>query len=207
MPATGHYLDRRSGTGRADRPKKEGGGRGGIGNLHDEFQKEKYIKEGEETPADGTVAQSGVEQTEPKEPEKPEGITLDEYYRNKGIDFDVITAAKKEPVKKGEVNAEWIKKEKLTVLQTKEDKKASEEEQKADKKQNRRQNNEKVGLSEHLNSDLFGFNAQPPKPEREPREQREPREHRQPREPREPKEHREPREPREQREPRGQKDR
>lgn len=100
---------------------------------------------------------AGLNKSGSKEPEKPEGITLDEYYRNKGIDFDVITAAKKEPVKKGEVNAEWIKKEKLTVLQTKEDKKASEEEQKADKKQNRRQNNEKVGLSEHLNSDLFGL--------------------------------------------------
>jgi ribonuclease E len=183
-----------------DRPRKEGGGRGGVGNLHDELQKDKYIKEGEETPVD---AQPAVEQTEPKEPEKPEGITLDEYFRNKGIDFDTIGAAKKEPVKKGEVNAEWIKKEKLTVLQTKEDKKASEEEQKGEKKQNRRQT-EKVGPSESLNSELFGFNAQPPKPEREPREQREPREHREHREPREhkPREHREPREPREPREQR-----
>jgi len=39
VPATGHYLDRRSGTGRADRPRKEGGGHGGIGNLNDEINK------------------------------------------------------------------------------------------------------------------------------------------------------------------------
>lgn len=52
---------------------------------------------------------------------------MDEYYKSKGIELDSLHAnAKKEPVKKGEVNAEWIKKEKLTVLETKKDKKASE---------------------------------------------------------------------------------
>ncbi len=71
---------------------------------------------------------------------------MDEYYKNKGIDFENITAVKKEPVKKGEVNAEWIKKEKLTVLETKEDKKEKEE-GKISKKQSRRQYNEKVGLA------------------------------------------------------------
>lgn len=52
VPAQGHYLDRRSGTGRVDKPRKEGGGRGGIGNLQDEFNKDKYIKDGEERPAE-----------------------------------------------------------------------------------------------------------------------------------------------------------
>ncbi len=41
VPA-GHPLDRRSGTGREDRPRKQGGGRGNIGNVHDELNKEKY---------------------------------------------------------------------------------------------------------------------------------------------------------------------
>lgn len=89
MPATGHYLDRRSGTGRVDKPRKEGGGRGGIGNLHDEVNKDKYIKEGEETNVEGQTV-------EEKEPEKPQGITLDEYYRNKGIEVDALTNTKKE---------------------------------------------------------------------------------------------------------------
>lgn len=165
VPATGHYLDRRSGTGRVDRPRKEGGGHGGVGNLQDELQKEKYIKEGEEN-ADG------AEQTEEqKEPEKPEGITLDEYYRSRGIEIGEVTASRKEAVKKGEVNAEWIKKEKLTVLETKEDKKATEEQPQKGGKKNRRQFNDKVGMSENLNSELFGFNSVQPKPA-EPREQR-----------------------------------
>lgn len=69
--------------------------------MQDELQKDKYIKEGEETkPVEG---ENAVE--EAKEPEKPEGITLDEYFRNKGIDVDLTAANKKEPVKKGEVNA------------------------------------------------------------------------------------------------------
>ena len=61
VPATGHYLDRRSGTGRVDKPRKEGGGRGGIGNLQDEFNKDKYIKEGEDKPAE-EVAEETTEQ-------------------------------------------------------------------------------------------------------------------------------------------------
>jgi len=73
-------------------------------------------------------------------------------------------------------------------LQTKEDKKAIEDGN--NKKSQKRQFINKVGLSDDLNSGLFGFNTQVNKP-REPREEREPREHREPREPRE---HREPRE-------------
>lgn len=105
---------------------------------------------------------------------------MDEYYKSKGIDVDELTATtKKEPAKKGEVNAEWIKKEKLTVLETKEDKKNSEQQPTGGKKQ-KRQFNEKVGVSENLNSELFGFNAvQPKRQEREQQgERREPREHR-----------------------------
>lgn len=73
----------------------------------------------------------------------------------------------------------------MTVLETKEDKKATEDNQKGNKK-GRRQYNDKVGLSDNLNSELFGFNAQQPKPV----ENREPRENREQREPRQPKEHR-----------------
>jgi hypothetical protein len=40
----GHTHDRRSGTGRHDRPRKEGGGKGNVGNVKDEMNKEKYIK-------------------------------------------------------------------------------------------------------------------------------------------------------------------
>lgn len=37
----GHTLDRRSGTGRDDRPRK---GRGNVGNLEDELHREKFEK-------------------------------------------------------------------------------------------------------------------------------------------------------------------
>jgi len=57
-------------------------------------------------------------------------------------------------------------------LQTKEDKKAVEESN--NKKGQKRQFTNKVGLSDDLNSEMFGFNAQVNKP-REPREEREPR--------------------------------
>jgi hypothetical protein len=96
VPATGHYLDRHSGTGRTDKPRKEGGGRGGIGNLSDEMNKEKYIKEGEE---------GAVETQSPQvEEKKQKGMTLDEYYKSKGIEIESV-ASKKEEVKKGEITA------------------------------------------------------------------------------------------------------
>lgn len=41
----------------SDRPRKEGGGRGNVGNLKDEQRPEKYIKEGEEQTADVVVAE------------------------------------------------------------------------------------------------------------------------------------------------------
>ncbi len=49
-------------------------------------------------------------------------MTLQEYYESKGVDVNQINK-RQDPVKKTEVNADWIKKEKLTVLETKEDKK------------------------------------------------------------------------------------
>ena len=71
----GHFHDRRSGTGRDDRPRK---GRG-VGGLKDEMNKDKVDKEGE-----GEQTAEIVEE-EQQQPEEPQGITLDEYYRNKGI--------------------------------------------------------------------------------------------------------------------------
>jgi len=47
-------------------------------------------------------------------------LTLDEYYKNKGVDL-TYQAQHKGPVKKQDINADWIKKEKLTLLKTKED--------------------------------------------------------------------------------------
>ena len=56
---------------------------------------------------------------------EPEAPTLEEYYKSKGIEIN-NTFEKKAPVKKGEINADWIKKEKLTLVDTKEEKKISE---------------------------------------------------------------------------------
>jgi hypothetical protein len=42
-------------------------------------------------------------------------VTLEEYYKNKGIELN-NTFEQKAPVKKADINAEWIKKEKLVVL-------------------------------------------------------------------------------------------
>ena len=75
-----------------DKPRKEGGGRGNVGNMHDEKVKEKYVKEGEE--------ENREEETEEEKPEEPKEITLQEYYENKGLDLNEINA-KKDPVKKG----------------------------------------------------------------------------------------------------------
>lgn len=48
-----------------------------------------------------------------------------EYYQSKGVDINSQAVQRKVPVK-GEINAEWIKKEKLTLVETKEDKKRQE---------------------------------------------------------------------------------
>lgn len=59
---------------------------------------------------------------EAPKPQEPEKLTLEEYYKSKGIELN-NTVTQKVPVKKAEINADWIKKEKLVVLETKEEKK------------------------------------------------------------------------------------
>ena len=80
---------------------------------------DKYIKENEETKAEGEkAAEEAVE--EKQEEQEPEKLTLEEYYKAKGVDL-TYNPENKGQVKKGEIKAEWIKKEKLTLLETKED--------------------------------------------------------------------------------------
>lgn len=52
-------------------------------------------------------------------------MTLEEYYKSKGIELN-NNFEQRAPTRRADINAEWIKKEKLTVLETKEDKKNSE---------------------------------------------------------------------------------
>lgn len=78
-----------------------------------------------------------------------------EYYQSKGVDITSVAAQKKVPVK-GEVNAEWLKKEKLTLIETKEDKRRQE-----NVKQNILQhNNTKVEL-DLGNPEILGFGTKP----------------------------------------------
>lgn len=73
----------------------------------------KYLKDGlEENPPVTENNEGGEEVTKEVEPDAP---TLEEYYKSKGVDIQNTETGPKQP-KKGEVNAEWIKKEKLTVL-------------------------------------------------------------------------------------------
>lgn len=84
-------------------------------------------------------------------------MTLQEYYESKGISLEEGNQ-KKAPVKKGDVNAEWIKKEKLTVLETKEDKKHGER----NKVQvNTRQLQPGINAGEDENAELLGFHSKP----------------------------------------------
>lgn len=90
--------------------------------MKDELNQDKYIKESaEESPA------QNEEEKAPEVPvvEEPEALTLDQYYKNKGVDIN-SAYEQKGPAKKADINAEWIKKEKLTVIETKQDKKNSE---------------------------------------------------------------------------------
>ena len=77
---------------------------------------EKY---GEDKPVEERPTEEQVEAVEEKEPEV-EKLTLEEYYKAKGVDLD-YQKDDKEPVKNEDIKAEWIKKEKLTVMTTKED--------------------------------------------------------------------------------------
>ena len=156
----GHTHDRRSGTGRQDRPRKEGGGRGNVGNVKDEMNKEKYVPTEEQT--------EEVVEAEEKKPEEPEKMTLDEYYKSKGVDINDMNSKKDAP-KKNEVNAEWIKKEKLTLMNTKEDEKKKDR----NSEFNKREFVDKVGLSDNMNADMLGFTTKPKKQERKEDEPKE----------------------------------
>lgn len=84
-----------------------------------------------------------------------------EYYQSKGIDINSVGGQKKAPVR-GEVNAEWLKKEKLTLIETKEDKRKQE-----NVKQNILQhNNTKVEL-DLGNPEILGFGTRPVQKQRE----------------------------------------
>ena len=165
VPAKGHYLDRRSGTGRNDRPRKEGGGRGNVGNLDDELKRDIYERDAPRN--DPAAEEPAAEEEKPKQPEEPEKLTLEEYYRQKGV--EVGGSQPREPVKKGEINAEWIKKENLTVLETKEDKRAREQAHLS-----RRDLKNQVGRNDE-NAELLGFGS---KPQQQQRREEEPRENR-----------------------------
>lgn len=118
------------------------------------------MKENEEVKPETTQAtteeQPQVPAAEEKAPEPPK-LTLEEYYKTKGVDL-TYTAQTKAPVKKGEVNAEWIKKEKLTLVQTKEELKNQER----NGEQRVKFNSAKVGLDID-ESDLgkLGFGSKP----------------------------------------------
>lgn len=113
----------------------------------------------QESGAEPTAEQPPAEQ----KPEEPQALTLEEYYKSKGLEV-TATYEKKEVKKSAEVNAEWIKKEKLTVLDTKEGKKISERNGQNVVKHT----SGRVGLDENLEG-LGFFN----KAERKPEERRE----------------------------------
>jgi hypothetical protein len=147
----------------SDKPRKEGGGWGNVGNLKDELNKDKYVKEAGEgevraEPVEAKEAEPVVEQ----KPEEPQALTLEEYYKSKGVEVSNVYE-KKAASKKADLNAEWIKKEKLTVLESKEDKKLSERNgQNVVKLTSGR-----VGLDENLES--LGFFDKKPKRQEEGR--------------------------------------
>lgn len=86
---------------------------------------EKYVGNEEPKPEKPVAPEEGVQELFDPKPEEPEKQTLEEYYRAKGIDLTYAPTAKA-LAKRGEVEAEWIKKEKLTLLTTKEELKAQE---------------------------------------------------------------------------------
>lgn len=129
--------------------------------MKDEQNQERYVKEGDENkpekPTEKPVPEeSVVELFEPKVPE-PEKPTLEEYYKSKGIDL-AYNPQSKAPVKKGEVDAEWIKKEKLTVVATKEELKNQER----NTEQAVKHTSGKVGLDiDESDFDKVGFGKKP----------------------------------------------
>ena len=78
-----------------------------------------------------------------------------EYYQSKGIAIN--TAVERKAQVKVEVNAEWLKKEKLTLLETKEDKKRQE----VVRENVPQHNNTRVELGFN-NSEILGFGTSKP---------------------------------------------
>ncbi len=78
-----------------------------------------------------------------------------EYYQSKGIAIN--TAVERKAQAKVEVNAEWLKKEKLTLLETKEDKKRQE----VVRENVPQHNNTRVELGFN-NSEILGFGTSKP---------------------------------------------
>ena len=89
-------------------------------------------------------------------------MTLDEYYKTKGVDITDL-GQKKEAPKKSEINAEWIKKEKLTLMSTKEEDKMKSRNAEF---VNKREVGEKVGMVENVNAEMLGFTTKPKKGEK-----------------------------------------
>jgi hypothetical protein len=128
-PLKGAYdhrlFDRQSANNKPSEARKHGGGAGNIGSLRDELNQDKIfarVKEEGDEPVDET----------PKIPEKP-SLTLDQYYLQQGISIESLEKqlSKEEHKKKtGPVDAEWISKEKLTLMKTKEDTKDDEPDRK-----------------------------------------------------------------------------
>jgi hypothetical protein len=128
-PLKGAYdhrlFDRHSANNKPSEARKHGGGAGNIGNMHDELNQDKIFARVKE---DGNEV---VDET-PKIPEKP-SLTLDQYYQQQGISIESLEKqlSREEHKKKtGPVNAEWISKEKLTLMTTKEDTKDQEQDRK-----------------------------------------------------------------------------
>ena len=146
-----------------DRPRKAGGGYGNVGNAKDEVNQDKYVKDDK---VEDKPVEEVTEPVEEKEPE-PEKLTLEEYYKAKGVD---VTYQKEEKaaVKKEDIKAEWIKKEKLTLMTTKEDRRGGEDRK---TQQNIQQNSSKVGLGiEEADFDKVGFGSKPA-PKEAPRQE------------------------------------
>lgn len=156
-----------------DRPRKAGGGYGNVGNVKDERKQDKYIKEYEAKQDVKPLApeEEVAVQEEQKAPE-PEAPTLEEYYKSKGVDL-AYNPQQNKPVKKGDVNADWLKKEKLTLISTKEDLKNQER----NNQQTTKHNSSKVGLGID-ESDFgkvgFGQKAAPTRDNREAQRTEEP---------------------------------
>eukprot|EP00178_Gracilaria_changii_P014121 TRINITY_DN4005_c0_g1_i1.p1 TRINITY_DN4005_c0_g1~~TRINITY_DN4005_c0_g1_i1.p1 ORF type:complete len:117 (+),score=19.14 TRINITY_DN4005_c0_g1_i1:507-857(+) len=84
-------------------------------------------------------------------------MTLDEYYKSKGVDV-TYQAENKGPAKKQDIKADWIKKEKLTLMKTKEDLRNEEKNTQPTKKAKGPSSGVDVEENQY---DLVGFGSKP----------------------------------------------